>query len=83
MLEKNLSAREIEEQFVHVASALYDHFPDLDLRFNLRSGTTKARCLIPNAQRKALKFELGGKTTEELVREAVWAIKILMKRYDD
>jgi hypothetical protein len=85
MLDNNTptnESNEIEEQFVLVASALYSHFPDLDLRFNLRCGTSKARCLIPHPK-KALKLPLGSKDTDELVREAVWAIKVLIRRFDD
>ncbi len=82
MQEKSVSPQEIEEQFVAVANALYAQFPDLDLRFNLRSGSTKARCLVPNTAKKSIKLPLG-KNTELLVRDAVWAIKVMVRRFDD
>mgnify|MGYP000950188881 CR=1 FL=1 len=78
-----LSQREIEERFVLVANALYEYFPDLDLRFNLRCGTTKARCLLPHPTKKALRLPLGDKSAEDVVRDAVWAIKSLTRRFDD
>ena len=83
MLDKSVSPEEIEEQFVTVANALYAQFPDLDLRFNLKTGSNKAKCLIPNSNKTAIKLHLGHKNLNLLVRDAVWAIKVLTRRFDD
>ena len=75
--------RDIEDEFVRIATALYSYFPDLDLRFNLRTGTTSALCLVPNEAKTKLTLPIGHKAADDVVRDAVWEIKELIRRFDD
>lgn len=82
MPSTEISVKKIEEHFVYVASALNDYFPDLDLRFNMRSGTTHIRCIIPEHSAEALELDLGAMNPQELLNEAILSIKVIARLFD-
>ena len=77
-----ISSREVEKQFVLLASELSNYFPALDLRFNLLSGTTQLRCIAPEISPVPLNLDLSMKDTTQLLYEAIFAIKMLGKFFD-
>lgn len=83
MPAQNASAKPIESQFVRLASRISEQFPQLDLRFNLQSGTKVLRCLIAeNSPSSIIEVALGSAPTEELLYEAIFAIKVATHSFD-
>lgn len=80
-IEENAAAT-IEAKFVAVANELNCWFPDLDLRFNLKTGSTRLRLIIPELSEEALELELNARDTTELVREAILLVKELGRLFD-
>lgn len=72
----------ITDQFVAVASALNNHFPQLDLRFNLLSGSNVLRYQVASVSRKIFELELGTKSTKQLVHEAIFNLKEVARLFD-
>lgn len=69
-----------KDQFVDVARQLSLAFPDLDLAFNLQEGSQKMRCFVGTEE--PIELSLDGAETRELVFEAIFAIKSLVRRFD-
>lgn len=73
----------MEQQILEVAEQLSFVFPQFDLRFNWLEGGSLLRCIIPEVDPdQVLEFELGGETNE-IVWEAVLAVKELGRLFDD
>ena len=74
---------EIRERFVFLATELTTLFPALDLRFNLRSGSTSCRVFAGALSRRIVELDLEAtEAPEELLHSAIWEIKRLAGLYD-
>ena len=72
----------IETQFVELASELNLVFPELDLRFSLKSESEEMRYYAAAVSDEILELTLGSKSTLELMYEATFALKELAQLFD-
>lgn len=70
------------EQFVAIASAVSFHFPDLDVRFTRRDGSTVVRYRASGASPKTFELRLGMKSTRQLINEAILNLKAAARLFD-
>ncbi|MCB0361001.1 MAG: hypothetical protein KDD44_15235 [Bdellovibrionales bacterium] len=73
---------EIRRQFISIASELSIQFPDLDLRFNLQSGSNRLRYVAAAVSTEVHEMTLGEIETRELIYEAIFTLKELAQMYD-
>ena len=73
----------MKKQFVYLATEISNHFPELDLRFNLRTDTGCVRCIVPEHAKEAFEFSLEeAQDAKRIIVEAVFAIKQLTAHFD-
>ena len=82
MTATHTPVKSVEKEFVYLASALSGQFPDLELSFNLKSGSSTMRCLLTQFPEKVVELSLGDMTMETTLREAIFSIKELTRRFD-
>lgn len=75
--------RNIEKRFVRIANDLSAHFPELDLRFNWKRGSRRARFIAPEVTDEVFEMNIGVDDIERLLQEAIFTIKEVAKRFDD
>ncbi len=79
----NSQSSDVKKQFVYLATEISNHFPELDIRFNLRTDTNEVRCSIPDFGGGAcFEFVLEVKRTKQLLHEAVFMVKEMTNRFD-
>jgi hypothetical protein len=72
----------VRRQFVFLASELSNTFPELDLRFNLRSGTNQLRYKAAAVSQKIFELPLGESDSRALLHQALFTIKEAARLYD-
>ncbi len=75
-------SEDIRGEFVYLANELSNRFPQLDLRFNLKSGSSCCRVVVPSQASHVIELTLGEVEPEILLYEAVFAVKELVQLYD-
>lgn len=73
----------VREQFIEVAHRVSCSFPELDLRFSLKSGTHQLRFVAADVSDEIYEIELGVDETEILVMDAILTIKEVARLFDD
>jgi len=73
---------DLQKTFVSVAHQLGVLFPDLDLRFSLQSGSETLRFMAADISREVHEVSLVGKSTNEILHQAIFAIKEICGRFD-
>ncbi len=71
-----------KKSFVFIASELNRLFPDLDLRFNLKAGSSQIRFLVADVTEDPLELDLDEQDPQKLVYEASLAIKEIAQLFD-
>ena len=71
-----------EEQFVKLANELNYRFPDLDLRFNLKSGSNQVRYVAAAVSSKVHSISLDDRSPGEMLHQAIFNIKEIARLYD-
>lgn len=83
MNEFSPAAEAIRERFIFLATELTQLFPALDLRFNLRSGTSNCRVFAGALSCRIVELDLErDDNPEELLHDAIWEIKRLAGLFD-
>ena len=80
--ENQTENEEISQQFVFLASRLSTEFPELDLRFTLRSGSSKMRFTIADLDSEYFDLDLDIGRSFEALYEAIFAIKQITRTFD-
>ena len=73
----------INDQFVAVATALGGRFPDLDLRFARESDEQYFIMQAVGVSEQVFEFELGVANISNVINEAILALKVLTREFDD
>ena len=73
----------VKQQFHVLANELSVRFPELDLRFNLQSGTNRLRLKAASVSHEVIELPLGEYETDELLYAAMFRIKEIARLYDD
>lgn len=74
-----MTKQEQQKRFRQLAHELSSHFPDLDIAFGMSEEDNKVYCQIDDDQ---LEIYLDEMAPEELVYEAIFALKELRGRFD-
>jgi hypothetical protein len=72
----------IRERFVGIANELSYRFPDLDLRFNLESGSPILRMIAPSSSERVMSLNLSRGSYTQLLYSAIFQIKELIQHFD-
>ncbi len=72
----------INNRFVAFATKLCLQFPELDLRFNLKGGTTRVRYLAAGTSPEIFEVDLGRVDLETTLQEAILNIKQIAQLFD-
>ena len=73
----------INDQFVAVATVLGGRFPDLDLRFARESDEKYFIMQAVGVSDQIFEFELGVENISNVINEAILALKVLTREFDD
>lgn len=74
--------KEVTKRYIKVASILTSMFPDLDLRFSLRSDDSLVRYKVASVSSKIYEMDISQASPEELVHQAIFTVKELTKHFD-
>ena len=80
---KALEKSNVENNFVAIASKVSITFPDLDLRFVLEQGKSKARYIIATVSSDAYEVDLSSRNTQEIINDTILHIKQIARLFDD
>lgn len=69
-------------QFRSISSELNKQFPDLDLRFTMQQDSRSMRFRAAAVSESILELDLGDSPTENLLHQAIFAIKELASLFD-
>ena len=72
----------MHEKFVCVATLLSNQFPDLDLRFNLTSGSSTVRFQVATVSDQIFELDLESNESTFLVHNAILSIKEVARLFD-
>ncbi len=72
----------VRDQFVFLATELSNLFPELDLRFNLQSGTNQLRYRAVAVSKEVFELPLGKRSAQELLHQAIFTIKERARLFD-
>ncbi len=72
----------ITELFKQFANELHTSFPQLDLRFNLKGGTSTLRYFMPDTSEQVFEANLNEQSLEELLHQAIFNVKELARLFD-
>ncbi|MBL7661907.1 hypothetical protein JNK13_04050 [bacterium] len=72
----------IERQFVSVADALSERFPDLDLRFTLLDSACMLRLNLADDILESVKIELGKNNVNQIIESAILSVRRITKQFD-
>ena len=73
---------EVKERFLFVANELHMQFPDLDLRFNLREGSSQLRFMVGAVSPDIVEIDLDESSVEEIIYAAIFQVKELAQIFD-
>jgi len=82
MSSTEVVAPKVRGQFVFLANELSHRFPDLDLRFNLRNGSSTLRFMAAAISRDVIELDLGDYETVDLLNAAILQIKEMAQIFD-
>ncbi len=75
-------SHEVKERFLFVANELHSQFPNLDLRFNLREGSSQLRFMIGAVSPDVVEIDLDEASVEEIIYAAIFQVKELAQIFD-
>ena len=75
-------AEKIHDRFVRISSEIANSFPSLDLRFSMRSDSSKLRFWAEGVSARVFELDLSKADSRAAVYQAVLAIKEAARLYD-
>ncbi len=73
----------IKKTFVYLAGELSSRFPELDLRFNLQTGTDRFRVIAAAVSNTVIELPIAKHECQDLLHAAIFELKELAQLFDD